>query len=870
MDLDLKAAVRPPGAVRVSPTVLDLSGYSGLSSAIARQRLLDEGSNELPNQAQRSLARISLEVVREPMFLMLVAAATLYLFMGEISDAVMLIGSVSVVMLITIVQERRTERALDALRDLSSPRALVIRDGSQSRIPGRQVVRGDIIILAEGDRVPADGLLRRGINVSVDESLLTGESVPVHKIARDHASQLEEPGGDNLTSVFSGTLFTSGHGLLEVLATGTNSHLGQIGKALQQVETEMTPLQRETRRLVRILAVIGLAASLIVTIAYALTRGNNLQTWKEGLLAGITLVMATIPEEFPVVLTIFLALGAWRIAQSKVLTRRMPAIETLGAATILCVDKTGTLTLNQMSLRQLWTPDLDLDLQTFKDNLPDRVHSLLEFAILGSARDPFDPMERAILVAGDRFFRNSKHLHTKWLLERTYPLSPELLAMTHAWQSKDHENMVLASKGAPEAILELCALSDAERNNIEAGIISLASRGLRVLGVAQGQSQRAQLAARQQELKLEFVGLIGLEDPLRETVPAAVAECHQAGIRVVMITGDFPTTAQSIARQAGIANHHQLMTGAELNQLSDNELAERIEEISVFARVVPTQKLRIVNAFKSKQHVVAMTGDGVNDAPALKAAHIGIAMGGRGTDVAREAASLVLLEDDFSSIAATVRLGRRIYDNIKKAIFFLVTVHVPIVGLSIIPVFFKDWPLILLPVHVMLLELIIDPSCSLIFEAEEAEADVMRRPPRATNESLFSLKMLGFAVAQGLCVLSACVLILIFSQIEHDPKSVRALTFSSLVVSILVIILMNRSWSRSLIAMLKRPNVALRWVVLGTLSLLGLILFVPFMQKIFHFAPVHLPDLIFCLVFAIVCIIWFDVIKLKKMRHHSP
>lgn len=862
MEIRPKEAPRRP--TEISPSVLDLSGFRGLNEDTASARLKAEGANEIPSQKQRTLVRISLEVLREPMFLMLVAAASLYLIMGEARDAAMLLGSVTVVMLITIVQERRTERALDALRDLSSPRALVIRDGKQCRIPGHQVVRGDIVILAEGDRIPADGLLRRGINFSVDESLLTGESVPVRKTAHAQQTELEPPGGDGLTSVFSGTLVTSGHGITEVLATGVDSQLGKIGKALQQVETEVTPLQQETRRLVRILAGIGLAASVLVTIAYALTRGNSLQTWKEGLLAGITLVMATIPEEFPVVLTIFLALGAWRISQSKVLTRRMPAIETLGAATVLCVDKTGTLTINHMSLRRLWTSKLDLDLSTIVDELPESVHTLLEYAILASERDPFDPMEQALVNAGDRYLKNSEHLHPEWLLQRAYPLAPELLAMSLAWQTNEDDKVIVASKGAPEAILSLCALSEAEKAYITLAIAQLATSGLRVLGVACAQTRYDQLPHQQQDLKLQFLGLLGLEDPLRASVPAAVAECHQAGIRVVMITGDFPTTAASIARQAGIANSHKLLTGPELNQLSDAELAQRIDEVAVFARVVPAQKLRIVNALKNKHHVVAMTGDGVNDAPALKAAHIGIAMGGRGTDVAREAASLVLMEDDFSSIVATIRLGRRIYDNIKKAIIFLVAVHVPIVGLSVIPVFFSDWPLILLPVHIMLLELIIDPSCSLIFEAEDAETNIMRRPPRPPNASLFSLRMIAIAVAQGLCVLAGCMAILITSKLHYDPKAVRALTFTGLVVSILLIILINRSWSYSSIAMLKVPNTALRWVILGTVSLLASILFVPFLQRIFHFAPVRMLDLIASISFAFFCVIWFDLIKRKK------
>ena len=855
---------------RTHSTVLDLGGLPGLRESDARDRLKLEGANELPLQKKRSLLTIGLEVAREPMFLMLVGAGGLYLFMGEPADALMLLGFVFVVMAITIIQERRTDRALEALRDLSSPRALVVRDGLHRRIAGREVVRGDLVVLSEGDRVPADGLLRRGINLSTDESLLTGESVPVRKLPSAEARALDRPGGDDLPSVFSGTMVTAGQGIAEISATGLRSELGRIGKALQQVEPEPTPLQKETRRLVRTFALVGLAACVIVVVAYAITRGGGAQVWKQGLLAGIAMAMAMLPEEFPVVLTVFLALGAWRISRSSVLTRRMPAVETLGAATVLCVDKTGTLTQNQMTLRWLVASASSVDLTGLKIPLPEDVHALLEYAILASKRDPFDPMERALQGAGDLLLKGSEHLHLGWSLVREYTLSPGLLAVSHAWQTGVDDEVVVASKGAPEAIADLCHLSPAERTSLTQEVAVLASSGLRVLGVARGSTHLPELPKEHHDLKLEFVGLLGLEDPLRPTVSAAVAECLTAGVRVMMITGDYPATAQSIARQAGLPGWETVLTGPELDHMSDEELTQRIGHVQVFARVVPEQKLRIVNALKANHEVVAMTGDGVNDAPALKAAHIGIAMGGRGTDVAREAASLVLLNDDFSSIVAAVRLGRRIFDNIKKAIAFILAVHVPIAGLSMLPAFFPDWPLLLLPIHIVFLELIIDPACSLIFEAEDAEDGIMRRPPRRPDERLFSRRTIGLAVLQGLSVFGVCLGVFLIVRVGHSAEAARALTFATLVAAFMVVILVNRSWARSALSMLLVPNAALRWVVLGACVFLAAVLVVPFAQRLFHFAPLHATDLFLCLGAGLISVLWFELVKLARRRRVAP
>ncbi len=835
----------------------------GLSEAEAALRLKTEGYNELPSAKPRSPFAIALDVVREPMFLLLVACAVIYLFLGDREEALMLASAVLVVMGITFYQERKTERTLEALRDLSSPRALVIRDGEQKRIAGREVVLGDLLILAEGDRVPADSILLSGLNVVADESLLTGEAVAVRKVASSEGRDMERPGGDDLPFVYSGTLIVQGRGMALVKATGTRTEIGKIGKSLQSVGQEATLLQQSTKRLVRAFATVGLSLCLVVVLIYGLTRGS----WLNGLLAGITMAISMIPEEFPVVLTIFLALGAWRIAQKNVLTHRVPAIETLGAATALCVDKTGTLTQNRMSVSKLSMGKTLLDVST--ETLPkmsDAFAELMMFSVLASQPDPFDPMEKAIHQLEEQSHSEGEASRSNWHLMRQYPLSPQLLAMSHVWQAPGNPNRIVAAKGAPEAIGALCDFDASQKEALNIEVKALAEQGLRVLAVAKCLYVQEILPEEQQAFAFTFLGLIGLADPVRPTVAPAIKECYSAGIRVIMITGDYPETARSIARQIGLQSPEEVITGQELTQISEETLQQRIRAVNIFARVMPEQKLFLVNALKAAGEVVAMTGDGVNDAPALKAAHIGIAMGKRGTDVAREAADLVLLDDDFSSIVQAIRLGRRIYTNIKDAMAYIMAIHVPIAGLSLFPVLF-GWPLILLPVHIVFLELIIDPACSVVFEAEPEEAEIMHRPPRDPKEPLFTRRAVGLSLLQGASVLLIvlCVfrIALYRGQGELDA---RALTYTTLVLANLGLILTNLSWSHTIIKTLRMPNKALWWVLGGVLASVGLVLYVPFLRNLFRFSFLHPIDLAICLSAGVISIVWFEVFKLLRHR----
>lgn len=840
-------------------------GLPCLSEREAAKRLATDGPNELPSSRPRSIWTIAWEVMREPMFLLLLGAGGIYLLLGDIEEALLLLGFVFVVIGITLYQERKTERALEALRDISSPRALVIRDGKHRRVSGREVVRDDIVVLREGDRVPADAVLLSSTNLTVDESLLTGESVAVRKSPSWDADVMARPGGEDLPFVYSGTLVVQGQGIAQVRAIGANTELGRIGKALQGLQQEDTPLQRETRRVVRNLALLGLALCAAVILLYGFTRG----AWLQAVLAGITLAMAMLPEEFPVVLTIFLALGAWRMSQKRVLARRIPAVETLGAATVLCVDKTGTLTQNRMSVRMLLARDSTYDLVAHRsDSFPEAFHDLIEFSILASQQDPFDPMELAFKEFGEQKLAGSEHLHPDWKLAREYPLSRKLLSMARVWQAPSSPTLVVAAKGAPECIAKLCGLAGDQLSGMLGRVSAMAADGLRVLAVARAFC-KVSLPDDQEGFAFEYLGLVGLADPVRPTVADAIAECYTAGIRVVMITGDYPVTAQSIARQIRLSNPSEVVTGSELDAMPDAELKQRVASVNLFARVIPEQKLRLVSALKSNGEIVAMTGDGVNDAPALKAAHIGVAMGGRGTDVAREASSLVLLDDDFSSIVHAVKMGRRIFDNLKKAMAYIFAIHVPIAGLSLIPALF-GWPLLLMPVHIVFLELIIDPACSTAFEAEPEEADVMRRPPRDPAKPLFDRRMVGVGMLQGASALFVVLVAFAIATARHQSEgTVRALTFATLIVSNLALIWTNRSWTRTILETLQFRNLALWWVTGGALVFLGLVLYLPPLQKLFRFAPLGRLDSTIAILAATASVLWFELLKKRKEWRHQ-
>jgi len=791
----------------------------GLSKTEASAKLKTKGYNELPSSKPKNVLHIAWEVMREPMFLLLISCGVLYIILGDYTEGIILLSTNLIIIFITFYQYQKTEKALDALRQLSSPRALVIRDGQEIRIPGREVVPGDVILLHEGDRIPADSQVIESLNLVVDESLLTGESVPVHKMVKEDFK-------DSLGLVFSGTLVVQGKGKALVTATGIATHFGKIGTSLQSIEPEETRLQQEMKKLIKNLFIIGAFLSLGVMIAYYFTRGTIIQS----ILNGLAAAMAILPEEFPVVLTVFMALGAWRLSKKNVLTRKPSAIESLGSATVLCTDKTGTITQNKMEIVSLFTHDKWIDKSDFITQ-KETIAPLITTALFASQRDSIDPMEKAI--SNTNTLLSSSPL--QYSLIKEYPLSKALFAMTRVVEMVDTKELLISCKGAPETIIDLCKLNTDLKADILNTVGKMADKGYRVIAVAKVSIPNGKLPETQQEFTFEYLGLIGFEDPIRPEVPQAIKECHDAGIQVIMITGDYPATALSIANQIGM-EQKEILTGDVLEKLSDAELQEKIKNVSIFARVVPDQKLRIVQALKANKEIVAMTGDGVNDAPALKAAHIGIAMGNKGTDVAREASSLVLLDDNFASIVAAIRLGRKIFDNLQKAMSYIIAIHIPIIGLTLLPSFFAKLPLLLMPVHIVFMELIIDPVCSVAFESEQEEKNIMNRPPRNPRENFFGGKQILLSVVQGVLLLLMVIGIYFLSIHEgHTTGEVRAIAFSSLIVGNVFLILTNLSKTRSAFAALTEKNVAL-WVILGlATTLLFCIISIPMLQHIFSF-----------------------------------
>ena len=871
----------------------------GLSAAEAARRLATEGPNLLPGSAPKSTLAIVRDVVTEPMFLMLLAAGSIYLALGDRGEALFLLGFVFVVIGITLAQERKTQRALESLRDLSAPRALVIRDGQEQRIAGREVVRGDLLVLHEGDRIAADALLIEG-QLEVDESLLTGEAVPVAKLPLAQDSQNAQasasaeapatragppqarpaPSGDSAAhevasvgAIYASTVVTRGVAVAQVCATAAHTAVGRIGADLAATVEPPSALQQGSRRLVRNL---GIGALVLALAQVLLGWWWNSRPLLESLLSGIALAMAILPEEIPVILTVFLALGAWRISHQKVLTRRVTAVEALGAITVLAVDKTGTLTMNRMAVAELASDEQHFRPESASE-LPEHFHLLAEFAMLATPADPFDPMEKAIQHFGHQWLQGTEHVHDGREPEFEYALSGEILAMTRVFASDEPNVHLLATKGAPEAVADLCHLDAAQQGAIRHHVEAMAERGLRVLGVARGRWKGAAPAPGQSPLwpqsqhdfDFDFLGLVALADPPRTEVPAALAECRRAGVRVIMMTGDHPATARAIAQQVGLSDRPDVITGAQLEALDDAALSERLRHVDLCARLKPQHKLRLVQLLRASGEVVAMTGDGVNDAPALKAADVGIAMGERGTDVAREAAALVLLDDSFARIVAAIRQGRRIDSNIRKAVRFVFAVHVPIIGLALVPTLLH-WPVLLLPVHIVLLELLIDPACSIVFEAEAEDSDTMARAPRPVSDSPFAAAPLLWSVLQGLGL--AAVLLGGQAWLVHQgwhPDQGRTVVFGTLVLCVLLLILANRDLSRPALLGVTDPNPWLWRIAAAMVVLLAAVMGIAWLRHLMGLALPGAQGAVVAGCLLALCLVWLELVRLagRHQRH---
>ena len=792
----------------------------GLTSEEAKKRLREYGPNALPERPAEPFSRKLLRQFQSPLIYILLLALLVDLLLwlyegarGVPLESLVILAILLLNALLGAFQEKRSEEALKRLKALAEPSVWVLRDGRFQRLSARGLVPGDVVRLEAGDRVPADGVLLEGSGLLVDESVLTGESVPVEKGVGEE--------------VFAGTLLVRGRALLEVTRTGAQSAMGRIAHLLAEMEEEKTPLERRLHAFGHRVARLVLLLALGLLLLGFLVEGVSAKV----VLFAVALAVAAVPEGLPAVLTLALALGVERMARRKAVVRRLSAVEALGSVTVIATDKTGTLTENRMEVQELLSPD------------PEK--ALLAMVLCNDAdlaTGAGDPLELGLLRYASRFLdvERVRREHPR-LSERPFDSAWKFMRVTTPLGS--------FLKGAPEALIPRLALPQEEQARLfeEAG--AHAAKGFRVLALAFGEGER--------EEGLRFLGFVLLLDPPRPEVPEAVARVLKAGVRVVMVTGDHPATALAIARRVGMPAE-VVATGEELEALSDEELLK----VDVFARVRPEQKLRIVEALQKAGEVVAMTGDGVNDAPALKAAHIGIAMGGRGTDVAREASSLVLLDDDFASIVKSIRMGRRIFDHLQKAFTYIVAVHVPIAGMSLIPIFLQDAPLVLSPVHILFLELVIDPACSIVFEAEPESPDLMSRPPRDPCAPLFGPGTLALGIMQGLTVLAG-VLLVYFLALKGwlPPADATALSFTTLVLANLGLIFVNRSWSRSLVATLRVPNPAL-WAVCGaTLFFLVLVLYTPGLRSLFHFSTLHFHDLLLCVLVAVASLLWFEGLK---------
>ncbi|MGI6013332.1 MAG: cation-translocating P-type ATPase [Oscillospiraceae bacterium] len=837
----------------------DTEKYFGLTTLQARQRQQQYGKNELTPQKKECFFKKVFHILCEPMFLLLLVAAVIYFVLGEPRDgAIMLIFVIGIIS-IDVVQEWKTDKTLNALKDLSAPRVTVIRDGKEQKIASADLVPGDLMMICEGVKIPADGAVLRCADLCVDESSLTGEADGVWKSPVGTAQTI----GDywRRDYCYAGTLVTQGTAVVEVDKIGAETEYGKIGLGLAAAPKEDTPLQKQTNKLVKTCA--GIAGLLFLLVGvftwFNLPDHNFTDRLIESVLSGVTLAMAMIPEEFPVILTVFLSMGAWRLAKKHSLVRKLPSVETLGAVSVLCVDKTGTITMNEMTVQKTWVAS-------------GTEHDLLEVMGLGCETDAYDPMEKAMLrcceahgISKERLFQNE--------LITEYPFTNALKMMGHVWR-RDGQ-LIIAAKGSPERILTLCELTQEQRQTAEQQINTLSSEGLRVIAVAfANPADEADIPPSIKDCHLTLLGLVGLADPPREGVKDDIAVCNKAGIRVVMITGDNGITASAIAKKIGIPDSDRIITGDMLESMSDDALREAVKQVSIFSRVIPEHKMRIVRAFRENGEIVAMTGDGVNDAPALKYADIGIAMGKRGSEVSREAADLILMDDNFTTIVETVRDGRRIYDNIRKAVGYVFTIHIPIAAASLLAPFLGIAPaaLLLLPLHVVLLEVLIDPTCSVVLERQPAELDVMERRPRDPKKKLLTGALFGKSVLQG-AVIFAASFGAYFTVLAGKPANApmaRAMGISIIMLANLFLVQVNSSDHDFAYCSVKRlAKDPVMWVVnLGTLALLYINLYTP-LTDFLKLAPLSGMQVLCALGLATGSVFWYELVKLAKHCKHK-
>ena len=797
------------------------------------------GSNELIKKKKEPLILKILSIFQEPMFLLLIIAASVYFIVGEYGDGIIMLVFVVAVCFIEFIQEAKTDKALEELNKLSSLNVNVIRNGKRMVVSSEEIVVGDKVILEEGDKVPADGKVLYAQSLGINESSLTGESEVVYKTIKE-----DKDNHFKLNICYSGTDVTNGMGIIEIIAVGNKTELGKIGTSLSSVKKEKTPLERQVNKLIFVCTIIS-AVIFILTIIITYLNHPELVFSKrivEAILAGITIAMATIPEEIPVVLTVFLAMGAWELTRERTLTRNMKTIETLGAVNVLCTDKTGTLTENKMEVQ---------DIYAFTPNF-------LETLYLACPKVAYDPMEIAI----KDYCEDKQKVNAEGIITKEYAFTSETKMMGQVW-----DNHLLCVKGAYESVLPLCNLSEEDYKSIEDKIMEFSKEGFRVLAVARG-TDLIEIPNSLYEAKLSFEGLVALYDPPRYGVKTSLEKCYSAGIRVIMITGDNGETAKGIAKKINLENYDEVITGAELEAMSDEELFEKVKTVNIFARVYPNHKMRIVNALQKNKQIVAMTGDGVNDAPALKKANVGIAMGQRGTNVAKESADLILLDDNFNTIIKAIENGRNIYINIRKAISYVIAIHIPIALLSLFVPIFK-LPTLLLPIHVMLLELLIDPTSSIIFQRIKPTNDIMKDKPRKIEEPILNLKNTILSILQGLLIFSI-VFLAYYYLIKNNISANIAITiaYSILVLSIMLIahqLKNDKSTLTNLITSFKdKVSIIVNFgIIIGLL----LYIYLPFFNKVANTHPLTLKYWLYIIILTLSAVLPFDILKLRKRKH---
>ncbi len=822
--------------------------YRGLTNKQADINRDKHGSNAIEMQEDRVFWHVLKEVVTEPMFIILLAACIIYFVVGQYQEGVIMLVSILIVAGISLFQEYRSRNAIQALKKLAAAKAMVVRDGVKVQIPMEEIVVDDLLIMEEGEVVAADGSILTANDFSLNESILTGESFAVNKNA------------DNNNSVYKGTLVTGGSASVKVTAVGLKTMFGKIGLSMQEIKTEKTPLQNQIRSFVRNMVWIGGIAFLIVVGFNYYQSGNLVQSF----LQGLTLAMSILPEEIPVAFSTFQALGAFRLLRNNIIVKQPQYVETLGSATVICSDKTGTITQNKMSIAKLYDA-------VSKTSIDVNGHSglpahLVEYAMWSSETNPFDPMEKSIHALYEKNAATDKRKLFTQVYE--YPVGGKPPMMTHIFKNENGET-IIAAKGAPEAILRLSNLPAAELKHIEEQSLSYAKEGYRVLGVGSGIWNEKKWPVSQEEFTFEFLGLIAFQDPPKENITATIKAFHDAGIAVKMITGDYAETAIAIANQVQLAHNQQVLTGKEVLHLSKEQLQQKVKSVNIYARMFPEAKLKVIDALKENGEVVAMTGDGVNDGPALKAAHIGIAMGLRGSEVAKSAASLILTDDDLAHMTDAVAMGRKIYDNLKKAIQYIVSIHIPIILVVTLPLLLA-WKFtnIFSPVHVIFLELIMGPTCSIIYENEPMEPGTMQRPPGKMGTAFLSLKQLSLSIIQGLMITGGCLGIgYYYLQQGADETTIRSVIFITLLFCNIFLTLVNRSFYYSVFKTLTYKNNLVFLIIGITLVFILSILYVPFVRNLFQLSMLPFATIATCKIVALVSVLWIEIWKIFKRGH---